>query len=594
MNHQCVRLWAVAVVLSTVLVACSSQEVQSPEPSGDGDAELHSLVEEFLRGYFAWRPQAAVGLGFHEHDGKMTDLSLGSIEAERNRLRFFERRFGELSSKKLSREFEIDLKVLLAGIRGELFRFEDQEAYTKNPMTYAGALDVNIYIKRDFAPLADRVRFIVAMEERAPAIVQAAKANLQPSLARPFVETAIDMAKGSADFLERDLARAVSELKDVELLARFGKANALAVESMRGYAEWLEKEKLPTSTQDFALGRQKFARMLREQELIDVEPEDLLKRGLSELKKQQQILVEAAKIVDPSRPPMEVFKATQHEHPAGAELIPHVRKSLEAIRQFLVDHKIVTLPSEVRARVAETPQYLRATSFASMDTPGPFETRATEAYYYVTPVEPEWTPAQQEEWLTAFNYYATDVISIHEAYPGHYAQFLCLNASKASRVRKIFNSYAFVEGWAHYTEQMMLEEGFGAGDGAKPEDRVRAAKYRLGQSVEALLRLCRWCVAIQMHCGGMSVDEATRFLQTNCYYEEKPARQEAIRGTFDPGYLFYSVGKLQILKLREDYKRQEGSTFTLQRFHDELLRHGAPPIRLLREILLKSPEGSEM
>ena len=201
----------------------------------------------------------------------------------------------------------------------------------------------------------------------------------------------------------------------------------------------------------------------------------------------------------------------------------------------------------------------------------------------------DWPPAQKEEWLTAFNYYTTDVVSIHEAYPGHYTQFLCLNASPATKVEKIFNSYAFIEGWAHYAEQMMIEEGFGvpAASGSIPDPARQAAKYRLAQSDEALLRLCRLCVSIKIHCQGMTVEQATRFFQDNCYYEEKTARSEAMRGAFDPEYLYYSLGKLEFLKLREDYRKQEGTSFTPQTFHDEVLRHGAPPLRLLREVLLK-------
>jgi len=266
---------------------------------------------------------------------------------------------------------------------------------------------------------------------------------------------------------------------------------------------------------------------------------------------------------------------------------------MEMIRQFVVDHHIVHLPSPVRAKVMETPQYLRATSFASMDTPGPFETKATEAYYYVTPPEPDWPAAQKEEWLTALNFYTTDIVSIHEAYPGHYVQFLCLNASDATKIEKMFGSYAFIEGWAHYGEQMMVDEGFGAAASPSPsrDEQVRAAKYRLAQTDEALLRVCRLCVSIRMHCQGMNVDEATRFFQDNCYYEQKPAHQEAVRGTFDPEYLYYTLGKLEIFKLREDYKKQEGSNFSLEKFHDELLRHGAPSLRLLREALLKDPQS---
>ncbi len=213
----------------------------------------------------------------------------------------------------------------------------------------------------------------------------------------------------------------------------------------------------------------------------------------------------------------------------------------------------------------------------------------TDAYYYVTPTENDWPDKQKQEWLTAFNYYTSDITSIHEAYPGHYVQFLHLNASPATKVEKIFGSYAFIEGWAHYCEKMMLDEGYGSPTSSNPseEDAKHAAKYRMAQADEALLRLCRLCVSIKLHTQNMSLEEATKFFRDNCYYEEKPARQEAMRGTFDPGYLNYTLGKLQILKLRDDYKAQEGDGFSLQKFHNELLNHGMPPIRLLREVMLK-------
>jgi uncharacterized protein (DUF885 family) len=236
----------------------------------------------------------------------------------------------------------------------------------------------------------------------------------------------------------------------------------------------------------------------------------------------------------------------------------------------------------VPVKVEETPKFDRATSLASMDAPGPFEP-ATEAFYYVTPTEPEWDAKRKDEWLTSFNYYTTDVVTIHEAYPGHYVQFLHLKASGATRAEKVFGNYAFVEGWAHYCEQMVLDEGF-PGAGA---DELTRAKYRLAQSSEALLRLCRLCVSVKMHCQGMSVEAGKRFFMDNCYYEEAPALAEAERGTYDPGYGFYTLGKLQILKLREDYKKQEGANFSLKKFHDTLLDHGQGPIRLLRERMLK-------
>ncbi|HEX8280402.1 MAG TPA: DUF885 domain-containing protein, partial [Chthoniobacterales bacterium] len=482
-----------------------------------------------------------------------------------------------------------DLRILQAAIKKDLFELQEMGVFENNPMTYAQALDVNAYLKRNFAPLEERVKSIIAIENQMPNIIIAAKTNLAPVLPRPYVELAIQIARGASDFLKKDLPEAVKDLKDEKLKGALALSNRKAFMALSDYASWLEKEKLPKATAQWTLGEDKYRRMLAETELVDLTPARVLEIGMAELKREQDAFADAGRIIDATKPPIEVFKAVQKDHPTPESLIPDTAKNMEAIRQFLIDRDLISMPSKVRAEVKETPQYARATSFASMDTPGPFEKKGTEAYYYVTPTEKEWPEEQKQEWLTAFNYYTTDVVSIHEAYPGHYTQFLHLNASTASKAAKIFNSYAFVEGWAHYTEKMMLDEGFGKSASPTPSDDEvkRAAKYRMAQSSEALLRLCRLVASARMHTQAMTVDDATRFFVENCYYEEKPARQEAMRGTYDPGYLNYTLGKLQILKLRDEYKAQEGEKFSLKKFHDEVLKHGAPPIRLLREIMLK-------
>jgi uncharacterized protein (DUF885 family) len=339
---------------------------------------------------------------------------------------------------------------------------------------------------------------------------------------------------------------------------------------------------LPHADDNFALGEERFKKFLASQDAITLAPERILEIGMAALQREQSAFAEAANRVAPGKSPLEAMRELQRDHPTSDSLIPDTRRNLEMIRRFLIDQQIITIPSDVRATVAETPPPQRHRSFAMMDTPGPFEKHGAEAYYYVTPVESKWTDKEKEEWLGAFNRYSMDLTSIHEAYPGHYVQFLHLNASPVSRIQKIFGSYAYIEGWAHYSEQMLIDAGYG-GTGTE------GAKYRLAQSDEALLRICRLCVSIKMHCQGMSLDEATRFFQDNCYYEEKPARQEATRGTFDPGYLFYTLGKLQLLKLRRDFEKQEGAAYSLKKFHDAVCDHGPMPVRLLREILLKDP-----
>jgi uncharacterized protein (DUF885 family) len=558
----------------------------------EADVDFDKVADEFIRGYFAARPLAGTAIGLHEYDGKISDYTRLAIDAEIARLKRFDERLRQFDNTKLSARAAIDLRLLQTAIGKELFQIQDMAVYERNPMTYARALDVNVYVKRNFAPIENRVRSIVQIESQVPNIVIAAKTNLNDVLPKPYVELAIQIARGSSEFLKTNLVEAIGELKDEKLRAAFSQSNRKAYTALADYASWLEKDKLPKATADFALGEEKYRHMLAETELVDMPPAKILDLGLEQLKQEQAAFSAAAKKIDPDKTALEVFKQIQSEHPSAESLMADVAKDLDSIRQYVIDHHLVSIPSNVRAQVKETPQYRRATSFASMDTPGAFEKKATEAYYYVTPTEKDWPETQKEEWLTAFNYYTTDVITIHEAYPGHYVQFLHLNASPASRAKKIFGSYAFIEGWAHYCEKMVIDEGFGAPTGDKPsdDDIKRAAKYRMAQADEAMLRLCRLCVSIKMHTQGLSVEDGAKFFRENCYYEEKPAHSEAMRGTFDPGYLNYTLGKLQILKLRKDYEAQEGSDFSLQKFHDEMLDHGMLPIRLLREIILKDPK----
>ena len=577
------------LLLSVLLVGCARLSQPGAATHEDDDAHFAQFADEFIAGYLAWRPQSGSALGFHRYDGKVTDYSQPSLEAELARLKSAAAELERLNPHRLGPQSRYDYQILRGAIQREIFGFEQMQVYTRNPMTYASVLDVNIYIKRNFAPLEERVRSITAILNQAPKIMAAARLNLAESLPQPQVETAVEEANGGADFLAKELVEALKSVTNETLMAEFKAANQQAMTELRGYAAYLKDQKLPKANDQYALGREKYAQMLRCGERITAPPEELLAAGMRELRRKQAVFAETATLIDPSTKPVDVFRGIQKDHPTAENLIPDTERDLNMIRQFVIDHQLVTIPSPVRARVMETPQFMRATSFASMDTPGPFETQATEAYYYVTPTEADWSPQQKEEWLTAFNYYTTDIVSVHEAYPGHYVQFLCLNASPATKLEKIFTSYAFTEGWAHYAEQMMVDEGFGARASVPPirEEQIKAAKYRLAQTDEALLRICRLCVSVKMHCQGMGVEEATRFFEENCYYEPKTARQEAIRGTFDPEYLYYTLGKLAILKLREDYRKQEGVNFSLQLFHDEMLRHGAPPVRLLREVMLK-------
>jgi uncharacterized protein (DUF885 family) len=580
------RAWKVSAVALFLIALCLSGASLAKQTA---DAEYEAVAEEYVKGYLAARPLEGTALGLHEYDGKLTDYSRLALDAELSRLRRFDDRLAKFDPVTLSPRQSIDLRILQAAVRKELFEMQEMSTFERNPMVYTRAADLNIYVQRNFAPLEDRVRSLTAIESQIPNVLIAARTNLDEVLPKPYVETAIEIAKGASDFLKKSLPPEIAGVKDEQVRVAFQNANRKAAHALFDYAAWLEREKLPKSSLNFALGEEKFRRLLAQTELVDLPPQKILEVGLEQLKTEQEAFADAAKKIDPNKSPIEVFRQIQSEHPTPQDLIPDVAKDLDKIRKYVLSHHLVSIPSDVRAKVKETPQYLRATSFASMDTPGPFEKRATEAYYYVTPTENDWPEKQKQEWLTAFNYYTTDITSIHEAYPGHYVQFLHLNASPANKVEKIFGSYAFIEGWAHYCEKMMIDEGYGSATSSTPseDDVKRVAKYRMAQADEALLRLCRLCASIKMHTQNMSLDDATKFFQENCYYEEKPARQEAMRGTFDPLYLSYTLGKLEILKLRDDYKTQEGDEFSLQKFHNELLNHGMPPVRLLREIMLK-------
>jgi uncharacterized protein (DUF885 family) len=568
----------------------SRKSSPKPTPALKPDAELDNVAEEYIRGYLAARPLQATALGFHEYDGRINEDTRLAIDAELARLRRFDDRLTKFDPSKLGPRPAIDLRLLQAAIKKQLFFIEDLAIYDRNPMTYARAIDVDVYAKRKYAPIEDRVRSIIVVENQAPNIMIAARTNLAEALPKPYIELAIQTARGASEFLKKDLVDSLGDLKDEALRATFMQSNRRAATALAEFAAWLEKEKLPKASPEFAIGPEKYQRFLKETELVDIPPAKLLEIGLAELKKEHDVFAEAAKKIDETRPADVVFKQIQSDHPTAANLIPEVAKRLDAVKKFVADRKLVTIPGDAKAQVKETPRNRRATSFASMDTPGPFEKRANESYFYVTPPEDDWTELQKEQWLTSFNYFTSDLVSIHEAYPGHYVQFLHLNASKASKAEKIFSSTSFVEGWAHYCEKMVVDEGFGgAAPGATPseDEAQRAAKYRMVQAQAAMVRLCRLCVSVQMHTQGMSIEDATKFFQDNCYYEEKPARTEAMRGTFDIGYINYTLGKLQILKLRTDYQAQEGTNFSLKKFHDELLNHGMLPIRLLREVMLK-------
>jgi uncharacterized protein (DUF885 family) len=444
-------------------------------------------------------------------------------------------------------------------------------------MRYAGVSGsaVNDLMKRDFAPQAERLRSITARLKAVPAICDAAKANVK-NPPKEFTTLAIRMSKGAAGFLQGALATWAKDAagSDAALLSEFTAVNGKAAAALSDLSSWLEKDLAPRSNGSYAIGAQNFSAKLRYDDMIEEPLSEVLARGEANLARDYAAFVETAKKIDPAKTPAEVMKSLSDKHPAPDDLIPSAKRSVEAARQFLVDKSIVTIPSEVRPIITETPPFARFGSFASMDTPGAYETKATEAFYYVTPVEKDWDAKHQDEHLRLYNPYVMDMINVHEVWPGHYLQFL-YGKQFPTKTRKLIFSGTNAEGWAHYSEQMMVDQGFGGGD----------PKVRLAQLQEALLRDCRYVVGIKLHTQGMSVEDGAKVFVEKGFQEPANGYEEARRGAHNPTYLYYTLGKLEIQKLRDEYMEKKHAT--LKQFHDAFVAQGGLPIPLVRKILFR-------
>ena len=547
-----------------------------PAPAA-GPGEFAQFVDAYFAAAFAYSPSRATRTGFHEYDGKLEDLSRGAIEARIAQLHAQQQQVEALRRGPLSFDDAIDAQLIANQIRGTLLELETLRTWEKNPMGYAGLAGGSIdgLMKRDFAPAAERLRSVIARLRQVPRVYAAARENLK-NPPREFTDLAIRMARGAVGFFEKAVdgwARPAAG-GDAALLRDFEQANAGAAAAARDFAQWLEKDLLPRSRGQYAIGADNYLAKLAADDMVELPLPDLLAKGEAQLARDHAAFVETARQIDAGKTPAQVMASLSDVHPAADDLIGAVARSVEAARQFVVEHDLVTVPSEVRVKVAATPPYARSGSFASMDTPGAFETRATEAFYYITPVEPDWDAKHQEEHLRLYNPWVVGMINVHEAYPGHYLEFLYAPRFPG-KTRKLIHSSSNSEGWAHYAEQMMLEHGFGGGD----------PKMKLAQLSEALLRDCRYVVGIQLHTAGWTVEQGARLFHEQCFQEPANAYEESRRGAYNPTYLYYTLGKLEIQDLARDYQAQKHAT--LKQFHDAFVAQGALPIPMVRKILLR-------
>jgi uncharacterized protein (DUF885 family) len=412
-----------------------------------------------------------------------------------------------------------------------------------------------------------------------PRFIQAARDNIKdpPGI---FVKVGLESMRGTLRFIDEDLPRAFGDLGDLHLLGDLADASTEAAAAIGGYLDYLERDLAPRSKGSFRLGRDRFEQKFRLDEGLTLDADRLLSIATRELQQTQDEFRRVASRVN-GGDPLAAWARTKEDHPPAGQLIPVAQQQLEDLVEFINRERIVTIPNGAPVQVAPTPRFYRWT-FASMWTPGPFESRPLRAFYYITDVEPSWPPERKNEHLRDFNYGALWSISMHEVFPGHFLHYQHLRRVD-SKLRKsiLFSSTAFVEGWAHYCEQMMIEEGFRKSDHA----------VRLGQLAEALIRLCRFIVGIRLHCEDMSVEQGVRVFRDEAFLEEASARREAERGSFDPSYILYSAGKLMLLKLREDYKAHAGAKYSLRGFHDTLLGNGTVPVWLHRELMLGAQNG---
>jgi uncharacterized protein (DUF885 family) len=555
------------------MTACSQPNAVK---TADSSPTFNQLTDQYFDEFFKHNPTAATAAGFHERDAQLEDYSKEEIDREIAYLKDFAAKFDKIDAKSLNADTAADRELVINSINAALLELEQVRQWEKNPDRYSSGVTQSVYVimSRKFAPPEERLRSVIEREKQMPKVFDAAHANLK-NPPRIYTEVALEQLPGLVSFFQSDVPSAFAEVKDEKLLGEFKQTNQAVIDALGSYQKFLKDDLLGKSGGDFRIGVDNYRKKLLYEEMVDLPLEELLKIGEADLRKNQEAYKQTAAKLDPNKTAEQILADMAKEHPAPDKLLDEFRGTLGGLKQFIEDKKIITIPSPVLPILQETPPFQRATTFASMDTPGPYEKVAKEAYFNVTLPEKSWSKAQVEEHMAGFTYGTVLSTAVHEAYPGHYVQFLWMQQIP-SKVRKLIGANSNAEGWAHYTEQMILDEGYTNGD----------LKMRLGQLQDALLRNARYIVGIKMHTGQMSYDEAIDYFVKEGYQSRANGEREVKRGTSDPTYLYYTLGKLQILKLRDDYRKLRGDKFTLQEFHDNFMKQGFPPIKIIRRAML--------
>jgi hypothetical protein len=553
---------ALTLVAICILLASCGPDRMTPEA-------WDTLVSDYLESTFSARPDIAVFAGRHEHDGRLPDWSEAGLADERARLEEWRTRLERTDTTMLDSARRFEREYVLSQIDGDLFWLERAEWPHRSPAYYAGGLDPDVYVTRQYAPLEQRLRAYIAYARNVPAAAQQIRANLRPPFPRTYIDRGRGAFGGLASFLAVDVPRVFAPVQDSALQAEFQTANAGAVAALRGLDTWLESLR-ESQTEDFAIGEALFREMLWMTERVDTPLEELARIARADLDRNLAALREVCEQYAPGVPVQECVRRVDAKKPADSP-VAEARRQIEGLRAFVESKQLVTIPGPEQALVDESPPHMRWNS-AYISIPGPYETNLP-ATYYIAPPDSTWSEEERAQYVPG----TADLlaVSVHEVWPGHFLQFLHSNRA-ASRFGQVFVGYAFAEGWAHYAEELMIEAGLADGE---PE-------IRIGQLMNALLRNVRFVTAIGLHTQGMSVEEAERIFRDEGFQDAGNARQQAARGTFDPGYLNYTLGKLMVLKLRADWTATRGGRAAWRAFHDAFLSYGGPPIPLVRAAML--------
>jgi uncharacterized protein (DUF885 family) len=538
--------------------------------------DFDKLVDHYFDEYYRYHPSQATSDGFHQYDAEFEDCSLAANAAEIRSLERLLTEFEHFPAGSLSPETAADRELVIHKIQSRLLDLEKIRLWEKNPDEYSSALASSVFgiMSRSFAPPEVRLKSVNTRERLMPNALVQARRNLR-NPPRVFTEVALEQLPGIIGFFKSDVPAAFQKVTDRNLLEEFHTSNQAVIDALNEYQQFLKDNLLPRSNGDFRIGAENYKAKLSYDEMVETPLDRLLEIGYQNLRQNQQAFRETAAKIDAARTPQQILEELQRDHPPASALLQTFRDVLDGLRQYIAAHRIVTIPPAGPPLVEETPPFERALTTASMDSPGPYEQVAKEAFFNVTLPEPGWSVERTEQHMEAFNRGTVISTAVHEVYPGHYTQFLWVQKAP-SKVRKLIDANTNSEGWAHYTEQMMLDEGYGNGD----------LKLRLGQLQDALLRNARYIVGIEMHTGRMSFPQAVDFFVKEGYQTRAIAEEETKRGASDPTYLYYTLGKLEILKLREDYRKLRGDQFQLLEFHDRFLAQGCPPVKIIRRAML--------